>query len=407
MRLIQAGKFDLDSKIVSLLPQHIVEILETPQTKNLLKQITVRQLMSHTSGLSVGGFPGYAGEQDVPDTETILSGNAPANTLHVRVIGIPGLAFSYSGGGMIVLQLILETVTGQAFPSLIKELVLEPLQMSRSFYALPDGEKNITMAHFTGYTSCDVPWHVMPEKAAAGLWTTPTDLLKVVRALQSSLKGGDGKEFLEKAIARDMLEEVQDTMALSWVAPREPGVAFAHGGSNFPGWECFVMGYADLKGSGEQTAWDDCGISIMTNSAAGFTVWAKVFHAISYLKGWAPLPYVDGRGAFGKISFCVYGANIDERWAEWKGSWRDREMVLVLENGGDGEAVLCFGKSDGVKLVPAAIPSIEYAEKGKSIDLVLEGLEMMIRLGWKDGKRAVELWFDGVPPRLMHLTRAD
>jgi hypothetical protein len=88
------------------------------------------------------------------------------------------------GGGITVLQIILETVTGKDFPSLIKELVLEPLEMTHSVYSLPDGEINVAKAHFTGYTACDVQWHIQPEKAAAGLWTTPTDLLKAVRAMQ-------------------------------------------------------------------------------------------------------------------------------------------------------------------------------------------------------------------------------
>jgi CubicO group peptidase (beta-lactamase class C family) len=410
MRLIQAGKIQLDSKIVQLLPNRLISILETPHTKVLLQQITVRHLMSHTSGITIPHFSGYS--KDAPDTETILSGRAPANTPQVKVQGLPGYSLSYSGGGMIVLQIILEAVTGKDFPTLVKELVLDPLGMSRSFYALQDGDKNVATAHFTGYTPCDVQWHVLPEKAAAGLWTTPTDLLKAVRALQQSLKGDAGEEFLEKEIAREMLKEVQNTMALTWIAPKDPGIAFVHSGSNDPGWECFVMGYADLKSSSEgqklseQRAWDNCGISIMTNSAAGFTVWAKVFHAITYLKQWVSLPNLISGGPFGKIPFCARGVKINERWGEWKGSWHDAEMELILESNED-EPVLRFGKNVSARLVPAAIPSIEYTGNGKSIDLVLEGLEMMVRLGWKDGNRDIEVWYDGVPPRLVHLSRVD
>lgn len=410
MRLVQAGKLQLDSKIVQLLPDRIISILETPHTKVLLQQITVRHIMSHTSGITIGHFSGYS--KDTPDIETVLSGKAPANTLQVKVQGLPGYSLSYSGGAMTVLQIILEAATGKDFPTLIKELVLDPLGMTRSFYTLQESEKNVATAHFTGYTPCDVQWHDLPEKAAAGLWTTPTDLLKAVRAMQQSLKGDVGKEFLDKEIAREMLEEVHSTMALTWVAPKDPGVAFMHAGSNDPGWGCFVMGYADLKNSSGvqklsgRKAWDGCGISIMTNSAAGFSVWAKVFHAITYLKGWVSLPCVDAGGPFVKIPFCARGAKISERWVEWKGSWRDAEKELVLESNED-EPVLRFGKNVSVKLVPAAIPSIEYAGNEKSIDLVLEGLEMMVRLGWKDGNRDIELWYDGVPTRLLHLSRVD
>jgi CubicO group peptidase (beta-lactamase class C family) len=410
MRLIQAGKLQLDSKIVQLLPGRIISILETPHTKGLFQQVTIRHLLSHTSGIAIPHFSGYS--KDAPDIETVLSGKAPANTLRVKVQGLPGYALSYSGGGMTVLQIILETVTGKDFVTLVKELVLDPLGMSRSFFTLPDGDKNVAAAYLTGYTPCDVQWHILPEKAAAGLWSTPTDLLKAVRALQRSLKGDDGKDFLEKEIAREMLEEVHNSMALTWIAPKDPGMAFVHSGSNDPGWGCFVMGYADLKSSSggeklsEQRAWGDCGICILTNSAAGYTVWAKVFHAITYLKGWISLPNLMGGGPFGKIPFCARGAKVDERWGEWKGSWRDAEKELVLE-GNNNEPVLRFGENVSAKLVPAAIPSLEYAGNGKSIDLVLEGLEMMIRLGWKDGSKDIEMWYDGLPPRLVHLSRVD
>ena len=210
-----------------------------------------------------------------------------------------------------------------------------------------------------------------------------------------------------------MLEEVQDTMALTGIAPKDPGVTFVHSGSNTPGWECFVMGYANLKNSSggqellEQKAWDDCGICIMTNSAAGATVWAKVFHAITYLKGWISLPYLIGGGPFGKIPFCVPGGKINERWVEWRGSWRDAEKELVLESNSEYAPVLRFGKDVSARPVPAVIPSIKYAGNGTSIDLALEGLEMMLRLGWKDGNRDIEVWCDGIPPRILHLSRVE
>lgn len=412
MRLVQAGKLQLDSKIVDLLPERIISALETPHTKLLLKQVTVRHLLSHTSGISVGHCPGYA-KDHAPDTATVLAGKAPANTPHVKVQGLPGYAMSYSGGGMTVLQLLLEAVTGREFPTLVKDLVLDPLGMSRSCYAPEDGEENVARAYLTGYTPCDVPWHVFSEKAAAGLWTTPTDLLKAVRAIQQSLKGGDVEgQFLQREIAREMLEEVQNTMALSWVAPKDPGNAFVHSGSNEPGWQCFVMGYADLKGGGgdqklsEQKLWDDCGICIMTNSAEGFTVWTKVFHAITYLKRWVSLPYLASGSPYGKIPFCALGAEIDARWGGWKGAWRDADKNLVLEGNKD-EPVLRFSEDISARLLPAATSSIEYGGNGKSIDLVLEGLEMMIRLGWKDGNRDIEMWYDGVPPRMVHLSRVN
>jgi hypothetical protein len=125
----------------------------------------------------------------------------------------------------------------------------------------------------------------------------------------------------------------------------------------------------------------------------GFTVWAKVFHAISYLKGWTAIPYFDGRSPIGKVPFCACGVEVDARWVEWKATWADGAKELVLEADGQGGPLLRYREGVKVRLVPAAIPSLDYAgERGKSIDFVVEGLEIMARLGWKDGKRYIELW---------------
>lgn len=430
MRLIQAGKLSLDSKIAPLLPARVLGILETPETRTLLPHITVRHLLSHTAGFMLSHFSGYADPAATPDIETVLRGAAPANTLRVKVQGLPGYAMSYSGGGMVVLQILLESVTGKDFGTLMKELVLQPLGMERSFFSLPrDGHGaggNVAEAHRTGYTPCDAKWHEMPEKAAAGLWTTPTDLLKAVRGVQRSLRGESGQEggeevFLEREIAREMLREVKGSMALTWMAPQDPGIAFLHSGSNDPGWQCFVMGYADLKKLGSGSEQDegeveglllpeeDCGICIMTNSSLGSDVWTKVFHAITYLKGWAPLPAIPGGSPFGKIPLCAYDVKLDMRWVDWEGSWRDDEMgeVLVLEANEGGHPVLRFGEDIRATLVPAATPSVKYPGDRKSIDLVLSGLEMMARLGWKDGYRNIEVWYDGLPPKCLHLSRVE
>jgi CubicO group peptidase (beta-lactamase class C family) len=158
--LVQQGKISFDDKIVTLLPRSVMEVLETPSTKHLLGDITIRMLMSHTSGLSQHAFPGYT--SNIPSALDVLAGKGGINTKHVHLEGLPGHRFSYSGGGITVLQLILEQITNQAFPDLVRELVLDPLGMRRSFYAVSQ-EENYAIAHYTGYTACEVPFRENPE----------------------------------------------------------------------------------------------------------------------------------------------------------------------------------------------------------------------------------------------------
>ncbi len=135
---------------------------------------------------------------------------------------------------MTVLQLILEHITNQAFPDLVRELVLAPLGMHRSFYVVSE-EENYAIAQYTSFTACEVPYRANPEQAAAGLWNTPTDLLKLVRSLQISLKVNDHTGLLHKEVAQEMPTEISGTMAMGWYDPWEPGISFGHGGSNDAG----------------------------------------------------------------------------------------------------------------------------------------------------------------------------
>ncbi|KAK7429121.1 hypothetical protein QQZ08_004336 [Neonectria magnoliae] len=127
------------------------------------------------------------------------------------------------------------------------DTVLGPLNMTRSSYrSLPPDETNSAKAYCTGYTLCEDEQRVNPEQAAAGLWATPTDVLEVVRAVQESLERADDTRFIQQATAKRMLTQEDSGMVLSWLALRDLGTMFLHSGSNNPGRQCWVGGYADL-----------------------------------------------------------------------------------------------------------------------------------------------------------------
>lgn len=346
--------------------------------------------MSHTSGLSIHGFPGYV--DSGPDARTVLSGTAPSNTCGVRLQSLPGQGYSYSGGGITVLQVILETVTGQDFPSLIRELVFEPLGMTRSFYHLPAGESNVAHAHYTGYTPCEPQWLNNPEQAAAGLWTTPTDLLKAVRAMQRSVKTSEPQQaFLPRHLAQEMLTEVASGMGLTWRAPAECGIVFGHSGSNLPGWTCLLVGYAPTNGCSSEQQHEGlpefCGMSVMTNSAAGDQVIYKLINAISFLKKW---PRVSSLYAYAAADTPLVAKTVEiaADWRRWIGVW---EAQWSVEEDAAGNPVVRYCGLEPIRLLPAAIP----ASGDRSIDLVLEGLQITMSLTWEHGVRIVELWSGG------------
>jgi len=403
MRLLDLGQLDIDKPISDYLPAKVLQIISTPETAHLVSSITPKQLMSHTSGLTVGGVPGYL--NSIPDLETILSGRAPSKMLHVHLADYPGHRFSYSGGGMTVLQLLLQHITSKSFPDLIRDLVFEPLGMTRSHYDSPGA--NFAPAHYTGYQPYEFTHRTYTEYAAAGLWTTPTDLLKAALALRTSLNGGPST-FLTQFTAKLMLTTVQNSMALTMKTPAS-GTTFRHAGSNI-GYRCDLVAFADLRALNSETPETSdtqgrpevreasttdneeealpeySGICIMTNSDEGTAVYEKIQLAMLYLKGWPAFPtdayYVSNT----VVPFCDHAAAVNPEWTGWKGAWEDFEI-------GDqgGMPVLRFLGGQGglsVPLIPGARP--KSADGG--IDLVARGLEIMVRLTRKDGGRVVELW---------------
>lgn len=402
-KLCQEGKLDLDTPIYRYLTPEQLSWICTPKTHGLASQITLRQLLSHTSGLAVHGFGGYRSDE-LPSLQQMLTGSPPANHAPISLVSTPGQKYSYSGGGYTVIQLILERLQRKSHYKIMNESVLQPLNMTRStFKVLTLDKENYAPAYLTGKVKADPDHHILPECAAAGLWTTPGDMLKAVSAIQKSLES-DG--FLERAWTEKMLEEVEDNgMALGWMAKKD-GVYFYHPGSNEPGYRSFCAGYADMKrgdkrgarGSGKRTDKEEetgenekrpipknCGISVMTNSALGDRAMGKIMSAIAYIKGWPDVSTV-----YMEVPFVDRHKAIDDRARQWCGSWGCGKWSLVDENG----LFVRFGNSAKMPLAPAAIPPSVYRE-GDSIDLVVDGLEMMLRLGWKEGSRIVELRQDG------------
>src|SRR6185503_1209830 len=101
------------------------------------KRVTLANLLSHTGGTTVHGFPGYEPDQKLPTLPQILDGAAPANTAAVRVDFEPGSKFRYSGGGTTIAQLAIMDIEKKPYPQIAQETVLGPLNMTSSTYQQP------------------------------------------------------------------------------------------------------------------------------------------------------------------------------------------------------------------------------------------------------------------------------
>lgn len=399
MRVIQEGFVSLSTKIVSVLPTRIVEHLTgDPRTTSVMNTISIQHLLTHTGGISVHGFPGYADPENVPSLEDVILGKG--NTAPIELITLPGLEVMYAGGGTELLQMMMEHVLQKTFPEIMHQYVFEPLGMTRSFFKIPGDEQNVERCYSNGHWPTDVPYHILVEQAAGGVWTTPSDLLKLVRAMQNSLNHGK-ENFLDPALANQMVTAVKEAAALGWFVGDQKS---AHSGGNNPGWICFAVGYADLpqnlsdrdkREDVKRALPTDCGIGVMTNSFMGVPVVDKLVDAIAYLKGW---PSVHISGALGTGDTTPFRApksvEVDHGWNGWLNKKWAKEWDLVEDHNGL-PAIEVPGLHSPLSLKPAAIPPREFDDGRKSIDLIFDGFQLMLRLTWDGDERVIELWNGG------------
>lgn len=293
MKAVQDKRFALDQDINTILKSW--KLPGGEYTKD--RPVTPRSLMSHTSGTGDGfGFPGYAPNTPLPTTAQILDGQAPSNRREVRLERPPLTGFKYSGGGVMIQQLALTDVVGKPFPDIAREWVLDPIGMKNSTYEQPlpaAKEKQAARAHGrTGVRSGGDPWHVYPEHAAAGLWTTPTDLATFLIEVQKTL-AGQSTRVLSRASALEMVTPVGvGPFAVGFQVGKEgEGWYFSHGGSNW-GFQCVAVAHR-IKGYG---------LVIMTNSDSGGALMQALRLRIQQTYRWdaldQPIPrtYGPGRG---------------------------------------------------------------------------------------------------------------
>lgn len=256
LHMMQYGNFTLDEDVNGKLKSWKVPENEFTASE----KVTLRRLLSHTAGLTVHGFPGYQTGAPMPTLMQILNGEPPANTAAIRVDTAPGGKWRYSGGGYTVMQQLLIDRTGMPFPQLMQRMVLGRIGMKRSSFEQPLPEPlagNAATAHDRQGRPLKGRWHVYPEMAAAGLWTTPSDLALWAIELRAAYLG-KANRIIERTTAAEMLKPQSGDYGLGVGLNRKGPLQFRHGGSN-AGFRCLMVMYVD---SGN-------GAVIMTNSDNG------------------------------------------------------------------------------------------------------------------------------------------
>lgn len=275
LAMVHKGQLDLDRDVNDILTSWKV-----PKSDSIADfLVTLRGLLSHTSGLTPTGYNGYEPGAKVPTLMQVLNGERPANTSAISVDELHGQGFHYSGGGYTILQQMLLDVTHQKFEDLMQKTVLTPLGMAHSTYDQPLPKKLRKFAS-SGHRSSGRPvqgkYHTYPELAAAGLWTTPTDLARFAIEIQLSAAGRSNK-ILPQTVVADMLTAQRGGPVGLGLFLRGSGgsIRFGHSGAN----EGFRSEFVAFVHRGQ-------GAVVMTNSDTGGGLLSEVINAIAAIYGW-------------------------------------------------------------------------------------------------------------------------
>lgn len=276
LRLAAEGAVDLDA----VADDYLLRWRPPDSTFSNDAPVTLRAILSHTAGFNVHGFPDYEPGEALPTTIQTLNGSLPAKNDPVELNFAPGSGFAYSGGGVIVSQVLVEDVTGLSYEDAARRYVFGPLGMTRSTFAnpLPASHGDIARAHDEHGAPAGLPrgWEAMPELAASGLWTSARDLALLVIALNESVR--DAGNFLPQSLARDMMTQVPG----SWhgLGPRLNGAGetrvFHHGGAN-NSYRAWIEGHL---ATGD-------GLVVLTNGTDGHWIYSELRNSAEDAFGWA------------------------------------------------------------------------------------------------------------------------
>jgi len=274
---VEQSRIALDTDVNSYLTGWTLAIPDFAEGRT----VSIRRLLGMTGGINVPGYWGYRPGPLLPTLRQILDGTPPANSPPVRIVAPPGTREVYSGGGYEIAQAVVEAVSREPFARLAQSTVLRPTGMSRSDFDQPllsERAFNVAAGHDKDGKVMAGGGNVFPELAAAGLWSTPTDLAKFLIALSDSRRGQPGALLNRQSI--DAMLTPVDGFGYGLGGPvRGAGrdLVFMKRGHNL-GFHSYMMIFVE---TGQ-------GAVIMTNSESGENLIEPFLKLVSEREGWPP-----------------------------------------------------------------------------------------------------------------------
>jgi len=316
MKLKERGVIDLDKDVNEYLTSWKI-----PKNGDWQPKITLRQLLSHTAGLTVNGFLGYTKDEKLPTIPQILNGKEPANSAKVMVDILPGTKFKYSGGGTMVAQLVITDLLKKPLPEIIEEELFRPLNLKQSVFSQPlpsDFKYKVATAYPYKNDPVSGRHYIYPEIGAAGLWSTPTELATIMIEVQRGLQGNS--DLLKKEMLEEMLtpQKFANQIGIGFkIEGKDEFERFGHDGSNVG----FLSKFIGYKNSGK-------GIVVMLNSLEGGNIIDEIMYSVAIEYKWPD--YIPKETKFESINESILGYL--GTYGEYKLENINGKLFLIYQN---------------------------------------------------------------------------
>ncbi len=233
MKLVEEQKIDLDAPVEQYLSRWSL-----PDSDFDAEQVTVRRLLSHTAGFNDGlGFGDYAANETLPSLEKSLSKpRASSGPVEIKLGAVPGEEWNYSGGGYLIIELLVEEVSGQPYKEYIVDALFQPLGMTRSTFSFLGDEDNISKSYDP--SGKEVAMYQYASAAATGLSSSTQELSLLAQALLAE----DASPVLSQPSIRRLRQAqgyksgapIWSAGAMLYVPLDNDDFVFGHDGGNSP-----------------------------------------------------------------------------------------------------------------------------------------------------------------------------
>ncbi len=230
MRMHATGAIDLDQNIQEYLKDYVLP----PGKQTAENPVTLRNIFSHTSGITSGGYEGYSKDLPLPSDIDILQGASGVNSPPIEVVNPPNETLAYSGGAYTLAEVALQDIFANEFSDFMKEWILEPAGMKHSAFTQPlitSKPNQVVRGYTQSGTVLEGGWRNHPEQAAAGLWSNASDLAKFLLEIYNAYQGKSS--IFSQSVIKSMLEDERDGLVYGFIINRSnDDISLTHYGGN-------------------------------------------------------------------------------------------------------------------------------------------------------------------------------